>query len=426
MTRVTLVILFDSNTMLTKIESFLGNKFKFDAKYTLRGGFWLLVGHAFTILAVLGTSYTFANYLDPQLYGNYRYLVSAAVIISLFSLSGMHNAITQATAKNLKGFFSKGISLSIKYGLVTSAVGLIGAAYYFFSGNEILATGMVLIAIIQPLINTTTLIFPYFFGKQQFNISTHWHAFKTITTTISIVSATLLSDSVLIIFLSFLLSNLLANTIVYYVNKPKEEVVADDEASQEFINYAKHTSFQNVLLGFANQLDKILVFQFLGAKELAIYAFATALPDQYKGITKSIDSLLLPRFSQQSSHNVRNNLLRKTVLYFLFLLVCAVVYIWAAPFIFHTLYPSYDDSVFISQLYALGIIFGFGNIPFSAMKAEMDNKGLYKYKLIISIFQILSLAALLPLYGLVGAVAARLLHKVFVCFYGYFLYFPRS
>ncbi|MCB9816286.1 oligosaccharide flippase family protein [Candidatus Nomurabacteria bacterium] len=409
--------------MLNKIETFLSDKFKFDAKYTLRGGFWLLFGHLFTILAVLSTSYAFANYLDPLVYGNYRYLVTGSVIISLFSLSGLGSAITQATAKNLLGFFGQAIQLSTKYGLITSVVGLIGAAYYFFNGNELLAIGMVLIAIFQPFINTTTLIFPYFFGKQQFNVSTHWHAFKTLVTTVSIVSATLFTDSVLIIFLSFLLSNLLANTVVYHLNKPKKEDIIDKETSERFISYAKHTSYQNILLGFAGQLDKILVFQFLGAKELAIYAFATALPDQYKGITKTIDSLILPRFSNRKLNSIRSTILHKSLIYFSFLAVCALAYYLAAPLIFAVLYPSYSESVLLSQIYVLGIMTGIGSIPINALKAQLKNRLLYKFQVTSAIFQISSLLLLLPFYGMIGLVTARVVHRIFVCVISYALFF---
>ena len=48
-------------TGVRQIENYLTKILKFDARYAFRGGFWLLLGHGFTMLAVLATSYFFAN-----------------------------------------------------------------------------------------------------------------------------------------------------------------------------------------------------------------------------------------------------------------------------------------------------------------------------------------------------------------------------
>lgn len=409
--------------MITKIENYITSKLQFDAKYVLRGSFWLLIGHAFSVSAVLATSYFFANYLDPQLFGNYRYLLAASVIISLFSLSGLDNAVIQATAKKIPNYFRKALITSLQYGLIITLVALILSSYYFHQGNALLALGLLLIAIIQPLLSSSNLVFSYLYGQQKFKTSTKWHSLKTVITSAAIVASILLSGDVVIILLTYLISNVISNTIPLYWHFPKHEKDDDADKDTAFTNYAKHTSIQNLIIGAANQLDKLLIFQTLGAKELATYVFATAIPDQYKGITKTIDTLLLPRFSKYKTQTVKNSLYKKSILYFILLCVCALVYIVVAPAVFAVLYPTYEDSILLSQIYVLGIIFGFGNIPFSAMKASMDNKMLYQYKFVFAVFQIVSLVVLLTLFGLLGAIIARVLHRGFVCVYGYYLYF---
>jgi O-antigen/teichoic acid export membrane protein len=410
--------------MLQKIENTIAKKYNFDFKYLFRGSFWLLLGHLFSILAILGTSYTFANYLDPQLYGNYRYLISAALILSFFSLTGLSTAVTQAGAMDLKGFYMKGVKTSLAYGLFITLLSTLAAIYYLINDNQILGFGFLGIAIIQPLINTFGLVFSHLIGIKAFKQNTHLHIFKTIFTTATIVAVTLTTSDIILIFITFLLSNCFANLIAFWVKKPSRSIESENEKAEEkMLTYAKHTSIQNIFIGITNQLDKILVFQFLGAVELAVYAFATALPDQYKGITKTIDMLLLPRFSKYSSETIKKGVLRKSILYFMFLCFFATVYIFAAPYIFQLLYPTYTESIILSQIYVLGIIFGIGTIPFSAMKANMDNKALYNYKLGIAVFQVVSLLILLPLFGLIGAVCARIIQRAFVCGYGYYLYF---
>ena len=52
--------------MLEKSLTFLEKRLKIDVGYTLRGGSWLISGHAVGVLAALLTSYIFANFLSPD------------------------------------------------------------------------------------------------------------------------------------------------------------------------------------------------------------------------------------------------------------------------------------------------------------------------------------------------------------------------
>ena len=406
--------------MLPRIERYVSKKFGFDATYTFRGGFWLLLGHFFTIFAILTTSYVFANFLSPDLYGNYRYLVSATTVIALFSLTGLHAAVTQATAKGVH-FFTKAFHLSLHYGLITSGIALLGGLYYLHNDNILLGYGFLFISLMQPFINAFELISAYQIGRQAFKRNTHWHLVKTVITSTSIVAATVLTNEPLLIFLVFLTSNALASGIATYFNKPVEESASAIEI-KPYVKYAKHTSIQNIVGGFADQLDKLLIFQNLGAKELAVYAFATAIPDQYKGITKTIDMLILPRFSRHKAETIHGKIIHKSLIYFLLLSICAALYYFIAPFIFAWLYPTYSETVWLSQLYALGIIFGFGSIPLNALKATMDSKILHKFRIVTAFFQVVTLIILVHVYGLLGAIITRILFRAFICFYGYYLY----
>jgi hypothetical protein len=114
-------------------------------------------------------------------------------------------------------------------------------------------------------------------------------------------------------------------------------------------------------------------------------------------------------------------MLRKSVIYFLFLVACATLYTLIAPYIFAVLFPLYEESVFLSQIYVWGIIFGIGGIPLSALKSNMDSKSLYWFNLSGSVFQILSVVTLFYVLGLFGVVIARILYRAFMCIAAYTL-----
>jgi O-antigen/teichoic acid export membrane protein len=116
-------------------------------------------------------------------------------------------------------------------------------------------------------------------------------------------------------------------------------------------------------------------------------------------------------------------MLRKSVIYFLFLVACATLYTLIAPYIFAVLFPLYEESVFLSQIYVWGIIFGVGGIPFAGLKSELNNKKLYWFNLSTSIFQIFSIVLLFSLYGLLGVILSKIITRFYTCLSAYVLYF---
>jgi O-antigen/teichoic acid export membrane protein len=401
----------------------LGVKLKIDTQYVFNGGGWLMLGYIATFVTVLATSYVFANFIDPDIYGQYKYLLSVGVMISAFSLTGIGTAVVQAVAKDVQGFYRFALVKSFQYGLITTAIALIGSAYYFFAGNNLLAIGLLIIALLQPLMNSLNLVFSYLNGAQQFRETTKMSTFKTVVVSITLIASAIYTEDALIIMVTYFASHIFCNFIINYFAKIDLNKTEDSVATKKLYGYAKHTSLQSIVQGISGQLDKILVFQNMGAVELATYTFAIALPDQYKSITKSVESLLLPRFSQQSQKSVRQSMLRKSVIYFLFLVACATLYTLIAPYIFAVLFPLYEESVFLSQIYVWGIIFGVGGIPFAGLKSELNNKKLYWFNLSTSIFQIFSIVLLFSLYGLLGVILSKIITRFYTCLSAYVLYF---
>jgi O-antigen/teichoic acid export membrane protein len=409
--------------MKDRALTYVEKRLKFDSHFTFHGGFWLMMGHLVAIVSTLITSYVFANYVAPETYGQYKYIISLGIFISAFSLTGTATAITQAAAKNVIGFYSYIKKINLHYSLFISLIAIIGAIYYYLNGNAALTVGLILIAVLQPLFNNSSLFYSYLQGKEQFRYGTSAHAIKALFTTIVIVTSALLTQNVTILLVCYFLSFIIINyALQWFFVKKSSETIEDTAQFRTLLSYTKHTSIQNIVSGISNQLDKILVFQNLGAVELAVYTFATALPDQYKGITKAVDTMLLPRFSKHSPESVKAKIIHKSLIYFLFLLFAVVVYILAAPYIFYFLFPQYMESLFLSQVYVISMLSGIGSIPIAGIKAQMSNSKLYRFNLLTSIFQILILLVLLPVLGLIGAILARVLYRFTLCGYAYWLY----
>ncbi len=412
--------------MIEKFTSTLSRILKIDVRYAATNGTWLLSAHAVSILSILVTSYIFANYVPAVVYGQYKYLLTVGILLTAFSFTGAGTAITQAAAKEIAGFFGRMRQINFRYSLIITGLAVSAALYYFVQGNIELATGLALIAIFQPLFNNSMLIFPYLQGTQQFRINTFTQIIKTVFVAIVMIGSVFLTDAVLILLACYFIANIIANYTAHYLFAPQDTAEKSDSlATASILRYGKHSSIQNIVSGISNQLDKILIFQNLGAVDLATYAFATALPDQFKSLTVAIETMLLPRFSAQSNTSVKSGMFRKTVIYFMLLVACVGSYILVAPYIFQFLYPNYESATLLSQIYALGILTGIGGIPLTALRSQLSSRKLYQFNAFTSGIQIVSLFVLLPKLGLLGAVLARITYRISVCVSAYYLYYKK-
>ena len=76
---------------------------KTDMVYLASGGFWLTVGQIISSAATFGLAIAFANLLPKETYGTYKFVLSIAGILTIFTLPGMVTSLTQAVARNFEG-----------------------------------------------------------------------------------------------------------------------------------------------------------------------------------------------------------------------------------------------------------------------------------------------------------------------------------
>lgn len=386
--------------------------FKTDIGYVAKHSPWLFIGYFSSTIFTLATTYVFANYLSPHTYGSYKYLVSIGVLLASFSLTGINDAIIQATARKINGFYELARSINFRYSLIITFLALIGAAYYFFAGNLFLSKGLILIALLQPLLGNSQLIFPYLSGGEKYKQIVYLKTAKTIISGSSLIIVAFLFNSPLLLLLTYFLSDILCNYVIYFLYRDKSVEKVDEKKANRFLTYAKHSSVTNVFIGISQNIDKIIIFQTLNAVELAIYTFALAIPEQYKNIFKALSTLILQKFSKRDSlASIKAGLMGKVLLLTAFSILLAIINWVTIPYIFNFFFPAYSESIFYAQLLSLSFI-PFANIlPMNALKAHQKNKELYMLHMSTSILSIGLTFVLIILYGLLGAVIGKIMYR---------------
>ncbi|HBD25103.1 MAG: hypothetical protein A2566_02290 [Candidatus Zambryskibacteria bacterium RIFOXYD1_FULL_40_13] len=374
-----------------------------DMVYVAKSGFWLTVGQVVSVMLAFGMSVFFANFIPKEVYGQYKFILSATGILGALSLSGMGNVVIQAVAKGKEGMLKEAVFTTLKWGSIMLVVGLAGSAYYFINGNSVLGFSMLIASISLPLSNSFNLYGGYFSGKRDFKSSTlYWIVAQTILSIGIVVVAILTKNALALVAVYFAISAISAVCGYYYVTRRNH---LNSERDDSFMSYGKHVSFMNFFGTLANQLDKILVFHYLGAANLAIYAFSQAIPEQIKGSFKNLFNIALPKYAVLEDQDLRKSILKKTWQLMIITSVIVVAYILVAPFIFQFFFPQYTDAVIYSQIYMLGLIAIPGISLFGTyFQIKKATRTMYKLTIVSNVTTIILTFILIYNFGLKGAV----------------------
>lgn len=396
-----------------KIYNFLRWSQKYtqtDMVYLAKGGFWLTLGGVISTLTTFLLALAFANLLDPTIYGNYKYLLSLIGLLSIFGLAGMGKAITQAVAQGWEGSYYTGFKTKLKWGLLGSLLAIGGAFYYWLRGNDLLPIPLLISAIFLPLMLASGVYLNFLTGKKLFNIQVKYSSLSQVISVVALVVALFLTKNLFWLIAIYFISHTFSNYLFYLLTKFRFK--PNKKENPKTISYGKHLSLMGVVTKFAGQLDKILLFHFLGASQLAIYSFALIIPKQIQSLLKSLSVLALPKLTQRSIPQLKKSLPGKVLKLFLIILPVVGLYIWLAPYIYQLFFPQYPSSIIYSQVFVIILLFFPKKLLSQTFIAHLKTKKMYIINLSHSFSKIILLIILLPLYGIWGAIVALLLSQM--------------
>lgn len=398
--------------MHNKVLHFLERTFRIDAKYFLAGGFWLTLAQGVIILVGLCSTVLLTKFLSTNEFGNYRYLLGLAGIFGTFSLTGLGAAILQATAKKYPHFYKETLLTNFLFSLPISLLAATGAAYYYLNDNLNLAVGCVSIAVLQPIINTFSNRILFLQGAQQYKKALLVQTSNSFVIAVITLSALFFTKNVVVIFIFFLIGNIVANLLAHFLFQAKDDAPTPHEIFQKYKSYAFHTSIRNSISLISSKLDVILLFTFLGANHLAIYTIAILIPEHVKSLIRNVVTLVIPKYVQRQDLSTTIKALpRRCLQVFIPLLVFSLLYILLAPYLYAILFPEYQASVLYSQILALTFPTAVLFIPYNFIKAVISEKVLYRITLLTALIQSTLLAFLTITYGLMGAIIATTIYR---------------
>ena len=384
---------------------------KTDMIYLAKGGFWLTFKQVISSITSIILTIVFANFITKETYGTYKYILSIVSILAIFSLPGINTSLTRSVAIGQNGSINKIFFEKIKYGLIASFLSLLIATYYFIQNNFILGFCFIIPTLFIPFMESLNIYTSILQGKKKFKKISQYEIISQVIFSIIMIIVVIFSKNIFLILLTYFIINTILRFIFYKKTNEKKELEA--EVENKIISYGKNLSLINLIEIIASQIDKILIWNFIGSSELAVYAIATGIPIQIESFFKNINTLAFPKLTTRSIFEIKKSLYKKICNFLILIIPIITIYYFLSPVIFKIFLPEYLESIPYTQIFILHLIF----IPIGLINyifiAKAMKKNIYISKISFSIIKIILLLVLLPKFGVWGAIIAILINSIF-------------
>jgi O-antigen/teichoic acid export membrane protein len=380
--------------------------------YLAKGGFWLGLGQFVSSGSAFLMSVAFANLLMPETYGLYKFILSINSLILITTLTGMDSAITQSVSRGFEGTLEVGVKTKMRWGFLGTLISFGVAIYYYTQGNLILTICFAIVALFVPFTESLDAYNSLLWGKKLFNIQAKYNIINIFVILITTTTTLFLTKNLYIILFVYLLALTLPN--LFFLRRVEKTYKENSEIDAEAVKYGKHLSGIYVIGLLLAQLDKILVFHYVGAVNLAIYTLAISPTDQIKGLLKNLNSLAMPKLSERPAVDIKESIRHKVWTLTIIMAIIVAGYIILVPFIFHIFFPKYIESIRYSQILSISLVFAvLAGFLSTILESQKATKSIYQFNIYTNIFGIVILVPLIYYYGIWGAIIARLVSRIF-------------
>lgn len=397
------------STQKTRARFLIGLQsiFRTDISYITKNGGWITLSYMIQIGAGIIVTVTLANTLSKEALGAYQFILAMAGLLSALTLTGFGAAVTRAVALGSDGILRSAAQTKLLWSLGIVAGCGITSLYYFYQDNYLFATAFLIVGTFAPFIESAKLYENYLHGKEAFRDSVLLGIWRKPLPLITILVTLLFTQDILILIFAYYFSNFVSYIWVYFLVIKKYKLPSKSDNTT--LQLSKHLSVLRILQQAGAQIDKILLWHFLGSVAVAQFAIAQIATKYSGGLINSMAALVLPKLSKQDLNTLKVSLPRKVALFSLVMGFGVVLYILAAPFLFTLLFPAYESSILISQVLALGLLCLPRNVFVQAFIAHTKTKSQYIVGISSPILKVFLLIALIPVYDIWGAVYAILI-----------------
>lgn len=267
---------------------------------TSYGGNWNALGALISIFLSIATSIVLAARLPQEIFGLYKYAYTIVGFFSAFTLSGIQTTLLHNAARGNGNMLIAARALYIRNAVPYMICIALYASYALYSGNGIAFAGTIFIGGIGLIAtNAAGMYMSILAGKELYRTGVKISAIIATCQAIATICAALITNNIATITTVSLFFTLLPTIYFYHTHKthygaePSVNTIADMEKESRLLTGT------HIAAALSNYGDKIIVFNMLGAANLASYAIADDIVVFGRGIIKSYVSTHIPRIARE-------------------------------------------------------------------------------------------------------------------------------
>lgn len=390
---------------------------KTDMIYLTKGSFWLNFNNIISSIFSFVLSILFARFVSKDIYGNYQFLISLVSIIGTLTLIGMNAAVTQAVARNLEGVFKDSVKTQIRFSIIPFFVGLIISAYYFLKGNLTISIPLVIAVLLMSIGSALNTWSAFISGKKRFDSLFFQSQIINILYYGTMVLIIAFYPKTTLLVIGNYGATFIGNLICYFYTLKKFE--PNQEKEPEAISYGKKLSLSSILPMIALHIDNVLIFHLLGSQNLAIYAFASNIPEKFMSLVRPISIIAMPKIAEKAIGWEKKFFIQKLFRFAFLVTTMSIFYILISPSIYKNFFPTYTESIIFSQVYILAAAFAAITSFCLASIFASRSSSIFKFNIWNPVINILTIVTGAYLFGIWGVVAGKIIGSAFSFFYSF-------
>jgi O-antigen/teichoic acid export membrane protein len=380
--------------------------------YVAEGSFWWFFGRVFSFLASFLILMAFARFATKEVYGAYQYIISMSAMVGLVCLPGLDTALTRAIAKGKEKTYFLCERERLKFGFLSFLIFLIIGFWYFLHKNFILGFSFLVVGILYPFLATFSLYGVFWYAKKRFDVQNKYFVFHNLLGAIVLILFIILKPTIFSVIFGYFFAYTFATFLLWVLTR--KEIKKETEEDKEAISYGKHLTIMSVPGAISAQIDNVIIWQFIGPIQVAIYAYALRLVERILELIP-FSALAFPKMAEKDlkADGMKKSIFDKFLKLFWFSIPFTILYILFCPIFFKIFFPAYKESIIYSQVLALTLIFSPFSFLSTAFLAEAKKRELYILNIAPQILKIVLFFVLIPIFGIWGGVFSILISLIF-------------
>ena len=318
---------------------------KTDMVYLFKNSFWTSIGKFFSTISGIIVLIFLTRYISKDIVGQYNFYLSILAIIAIFSIPGLNTSTIEAVAKNNDGVYKKAVKTSFKWSWFGSLVLILIAIYFYFIKNDqTLFLASLITAFLFPFLYTPNTWRSFLIGKQKFKQLNFLSSLQSILYLTAMILVIIFSHGNLIWIISvYLLIQIIANIFSYFFS---QRYIQNNNENNDWKSYGFFLTKMQILNLISANIDKIFIGIFMNMEALAIYSVARKMITSLQGLIKEFLNIYSAKIAKRDKINFKKYFFISGLTF-----VFSIIAIIFTPFVMKLLFPSYESSIFLTQIF---------------------------------------------------------------------------